>query len=164
MFATYNSRSDTNINKTTLESDIPWKLVPSNLDLQRAMQTQHPMDYNRLSIRVHGISALECGRIVYLNLPDVGQGSGITGGTPVWEDRQDNLWIIKKLSHQIDARQDNMNYSCQLELANTFRYTNKILPKYPGLGSDNSLRRTPTSPTISIVSDSGYVEVFKRRR
>ena len=164
MFATYNSRSDTNINKTTLESDIPWKLVPSNLDLQRAMQTQHPMDYNRLSIRVHGISALECGRIVFLNLPDVGQGSGITGGTAVWEDRQDNLWIIKKLSHQIDTRQDNMNYTCQLELANTFRYTSMKLPKYPGLGSTDVLRKTPTSPTIDIISDSGTIAKSGRKR
>ena len=164
MFATYNSRSDTNINKKTLESDIPWVLVPSNLDLQRAMQTQHPMNYNTLSLRVHGISALECGRIVFLNLPNVGQGSGITGGTAVWEDRQDNLWIIKKLSHQIDARQDNMNYTCQLELANTFRYTSMKLPKYPGLGSTDVLRKTPTSPTIDILTDSGPVAKSGRKR
>jgi hypothetical protein len=82
----------------------------------------------------------------------------------VWEDRNDNLWIIKKLSHQIDARQDNMNYTCQLELANTFRYTSMTLPKYPGLGSTDVLRKTPTSPTIDIVTDSGTIAKSGRRR
>ena len=150
MFSSYNGSAVTNINKTSGEAEIPWVLVPSDLDLQRAIQTQHPMDYNKLSIRVHGMSALQGGMIGFLNLPDVGQGSGfVDGTTPVWEDRQDNIWIIKRISHQIDARQDSMGYTCQLELSNTFRSTAKTLPKYPGLGSQNSLRQTPSNPTIT---------------
>ena len=150
MFSSYNGSAVTNINKTSGEAEIPWVLVPSDLDLQRLIQTQHPMQYNKLSIRVHGISALQAGMIVFLNLPDVGQGSGfVDGTTPVWEDRQDNIWIIKRISHQIDARQDSMGYTCQLELSNTFRSTAKTLPKYPGLGSQNSLRQTPSNPTIT---------------
>ena len=117
--------------------------------MQRLIQTQHPMQYNKLSIRVHGMSALQAGMIVFLNLPDVGQGSGfVDGTTPVWEDRQDNVWIIKRISHQLDARQDSMGYTCQLELSNTFRSTAKTLPKYPGLGSQNALRQTPSNPTV----------------
>ena len=150
MFSSYNGSSVTSINKDTGEAAIPWVLVPSNISLQRVIQTQHPMDYNKLSIRVHGMSALQAGMIVFLNLPDVGQGSGfVDGTTAVWEDRQDNVWIIKRISHQIDARQDSMSYVCQLELSNTFRSTAKTLPKYPGLGSQNELRKTPSSPTIT---------------
>ena len=150
MFSSYNGSPVTSINKDSGEMEIPWVLVPSDLSLQRAIQTQHPMDYNKLSIRVHGMSGLQAGMIVFLNLPDVGQGSGfVEGGAPVWEDRQDNVWIIKRISHQIDARQDTMNYSCQLELTNTFRSTAKILPKYPGLGSQNELRKTPSKPTVT---------------
>lgn len=150
MFSSYNGSAVTSINKTSGEAEIPWVLVPSDLDLQRLIQTQHPMDYNKLSIKVNGMSALQAGMIVFLNLPDVGQGSGfVEGGAPIWEDRQDNVWIIKRLSHQLDARQDSFGYTCELELSNTFRSTAKTLPKYPGLGSQNELRQTPSSPTVT---------------
>ena len=148
-FASYNGSSVTSINKDTGESGIPWVLVPSSLGLQRAIQTQHPMEYNKLSIQVNGMSALQAGMVVFLNLPDVGQGRGfVEGVAPIWEDRQDNIWIIKRLSHQLDARQDSFGYTCQLELTNTFRSTAKTLPKYSGLGSQNPLRRTPSKAEI----------------
>ena len=114
------------------------------------------MDYYKLSIKVNGMSALQAGMIVFLNLPDVGQGSGfVEGGAPIWEDRQDNVWIIKRLSHQLDARQDSFSYTCELELSNTFRSTAKTLPKYPGLGSQNELRKTPSSPTVTKYPTNG---------
>ena len=52
MFSSYNGSAVTSINKDSGEAEIPWVLVPSNLGLQRAIQTQHPMEYNKLSIRV----------------------------------------------------------------------------------------------------------------
>ena len=76
---------------------------------------------------------------VELQLPDIGQGSGMTSQPKptdaVWENRQNNIWLIKKLTHAIDLREDSMKYYCDLELSNTMRSQKKVLPKYIGLGS-----------------------------
>ena len=90
-------------------------------------------------MRVHGISRLEAGMTIHLDHPDIGQGSGtVSKAKPtdaVWENRQNNIWLIKKLTHAIDLREDSMKYYCDLELSNTMRTQKDPLPFYVGLGS-----------------------------
>ena len=139
MFYTWNSGRDTNINKQSGEVTYPWTRVPSTLDMQRQLQTAQTMSHQLMMMRVHGISRLEAGMTVELQLPDIGQGSGMTSSAKptdaVWENRQSNIWLIKKLTHAIDLREDSMKYYCDLELSNTMRTQKKVLPKYIGIGS-----------------------------
>ena len=64
--------------KQTGEVTYPWTRVPSTLDMQRTIQTTHTMAHQLMNMRVHGISRLEAGMTVELQLPDIGQGSGLT--------------------------------------------------------------------------------------
>ena len=124
MFYTWNADRQTNINKQTGE---------------RQMQTSQTMSHQLMMMRVHGISRLEAGMTVQLELPDVGQGSGMTSSAKptdaIWENRQNNIWLIKKLTHAIDLREDTMKYYCDMELSNTMRTQKKVLPAYVGIGS-----------------------------
>ena len=139
MFYTWNADRQTNINKQTGEVTYPWTRVPSTLDMQRQMQTSQTMSHQLMMMRVHGISRLEAGMTVQLELPDVGQGSGMTSSAKptdaIWENRQNNIWLIKKLTHAIDLREDTMKYYCDMELSNTMRAQKKVLPAYIGIGS-----------------------------
>ena len=139
MFYTWNSGRDTNINKQSGEVTYPWTRVPSTLSMQRSIQTTHTMAHQLMNMRVHGISRLEAGMTVELQLPDIGQGSGLTATSKptdaIWENRQNNIWLIKKLTHAIDLREDTMKYYCDMELSNTMRAQKKVLPAYIGIGS-----------------------------
>ena len=102
------------------------------------MQVNHALNYYSMSVRIPGISALEAGMNIKLDLPDVGRGSGfrqLEQAREVWENRLDNIWKIKKLVHVIDTTQENLTYYCDLELSNTLRAVDDKLPTYPGLGS-----------------------------
>ena len=139
MFYTWNSGRDTNINKQSGEVTYPWTRVPSTIDMERTLQTTHTMAHQLMNMRVHGISRLEAGMTVELQLPDIGQGSGLTSQPKptdaIWENRSNNIWLIKKLTHAIDLREDSMKYYCDMELSNTMRSQKKVLPTYLGLGS-----------------------------
>jgi hypothetical protein len=139
MFSGWNSNRLTNIDKSTNESTHPWVRVPSDISMQRSIQTSQTMSHQLLNIRIHGISRLEAGMFVNLELPDVGEGSGFTEqpkpGAAKWENRQSNIWLIKKLTHAIDLREEVMEYHCDLELSNTMRTQKDPLPTYEGLGS-----------------------------
>ena len=139
MFYTWNSGRDTNVNKQTGEVTYPWTRVPSTIDMARTMQTAHTLGHQIVTMRVNGISRLEAGMTVELTFPDVGQGSGqVQGPKPTdakWENRQNNIWIIKKLTHSIDLRESTMKYYCDLELSNTMRTQKDVLPAYPEFGS-----------------------------
>ncbi len=139
MFSGWNSNRLTNINKDTNESTHPWVRVPSDISMQRSIQTSQTMAHQLMNIRVYGISRLEAGMTIELQLPAVGRGSGYVGTkettSPVWEDRHSNIWLIKKLTHAIDLREGNTTYYCDLEISNTMRTQQDPLPKYVGLGS-----------------------------
>ena len=139
MFGGWNSNRLTNINKDTNESTHPWVRVPSDIAMQRSIQTSQTMAHQLMMMRVHGISRLEAGMTIHLDHPDIGQGSGtVSKAKPsdaVWENRQNNIWLIKKLTHAIDLRENSMKYYCDLELSNTMRTQRDPLPTYVGLGS-----------------------------
>ena len=122
-----------------MKSTHPWVRVPSDISMQRNIQTSQTMTHQLMMMRVHGISRLEAGMTIELQLPDIGQGSGMTSSAKpsdaVWENRQNNIWLIKKLTHAIDLREDSMKYYCDLELSNTMRTQRDPLPAYVGLGS-----------------------------
>ena len=134
----YNSNAVTNIDKVNGSVTVPWALDPYTLDLRKMMQVNHALNYYTMSVRIPGISALEAGMNIKLDLPDVGRGSGfrqLEQAREVWENRLDNIWKIKKLVHVIDTTQENLTYYCDLELSNTLRAVDDKLPTYPGLGS-----------------------------
>ena len=139
MFYTWNSGRDTNINKQSGEVTYPWTRVPSTLDMQRTIQTAHTMAHQIMMIRTHGISRLEAGMTIELTLPDIGQGSGQVQkprqSDALWENRHNNIWLIKKLTHAIDLRESTMKYYCDLEISNTMRSQKEVLPAYPEFGS-----------------------------
>ena len=102
------------------------------------MQVVHGLNYQLMTVRLYGISALEAGMNVKLDLPDVGRGSNFTQlkeSREIWENRLDNIWVIKKLVHTLETTQDSLTYYCDLQLANTLRAADDTLPTYPGLGS-----------------------------
>ena len=139
MFYTWNSGRDTNINKQSGEVTYPWTRVPSTLGMQRSIQTAHTMAHQIMMIRTHGISRLEAGMTIELTLPDIGEGSGqVHSPKPsdaLWENRHTNIWLIKKLTHAIDLRDDTMKYYCDLEISNTMRSQKEVLPAYTEFGS-----------------------------
>ena len=139
MFSGWNSNRLTNINKDTNESTHPWVRVPSDISMQRNIQTSQTMAHQLMNIRVHGISRLEAGMTIELQLPAVGRGSGYVGSkettAPVWEDRHSNIWLIKKLTHAVDLREGQSTYYCDLEISNMMLTQEKPLPTYVGLGS-----------------------------
>ena len=102
--------------------------------MQRSMQIVHTTFYDQLAVTINGISILEAGMIVMLDLPDVGEGSGYFEGSEAkWENRLDNLWLITSLRHVIDLPQNT--YRCELTLTNTMTYTAKELPVYEAPGT-----------------------------
>ena len=139
MFSGWNSNRLTNINKDTNESTHPWVRVPSDISMQRNIQTSQTMAHQLMNIRVHGISRLEAGMTIELQLPAVGRGSGYVGSkettAPVWEDRHSNIWLIKKLTHAVDLREGQSTYYCDLEISNMMLTQKDPLPTYVGLGS-----------------------------
>ena len=144
-----------NINKQSGEVTYPWSITPPDLDMRRQMQTVHACDYNLLIARFYGISALEAGMVVKLELPDAGTASGHQGGAPIFINRDHNSWIIKQLTHVIDNTQGEGNgYYCDVVLSNTLRDTTKALPSYDGSGSEQERFRTPTESKI-IETDGG---------
>lgn len=147
----YSSKRISNVNKTSKKIDYPWSLTPPDLTMRRRMQILHACDYNNITIRVHGISALEVGMVVKLQSPDIGVASGQQGGDPIFINRDNNSWIIRQLTHVIDNRTgDNNGYFCDLILSNTLRDTptKGTLPSYEKSGSIAATRKTP--PTITI--------------
>ena len=149
--------SNVNKNPATGASNInyPWSITPPDLDMRRKMQTVHACDYNLLIARFYGISALEAGMVVKLELPDAGTASGHQGGAPIFINRDNNSWIIKQLTHVIDnTHGQNNGYYCDVVLSNTLRDTTKALPSYDGSGSEQSRFRTPTESKI-IETDGG---------
>ena len=142
MMDSYNGQSISNINntksKSPLELSYPWTLDPFTISLRRQMQVVHGLNYQLMTVRLYGISALEAGMNVKLDLPDVGRGSNFTQlkeSREIWENRLDNIWVIKKLVHTLETTQDSLTYYCDLQLANTLRAADDTLPTYPGLGS-----------------------------
>ena len=138
MMDTYNSGSITNIDKTNGNVTLPWTLDPFTIDLRRNMQIVHGLNYHVMTVRLYGMSALEAGMSVKLDLPDVGRGSDfkqLKESREIWENRMDNMWVIKKLVHTLETTQDSLTYYCDLELANTLRAADDPLPTYQSLGS-----------------------------
>jgi len=128
------TQKNTSINKTTNEADTPWSTMPAETSMQRSMQTIHSLEYDQLAVTLNGISILETGMVVKLDLPDVGEGSGFFEGTQAkWENRLDNLWIITSLKHNIVLPQNT--YTSELILTNTMTYAMKELPFYEAPGT-----------------------------
>ena len=124
---------NTSIDKTSRESTAPWTPVPATADMQRRMQLIHSLGYDQLTVTTHGISSLEAGMTIRLDLPDFGEGSGhFKGSTAKWENRLDNLWIITSLKHQIELPRNS--YRCELHLTNTMSHTAKELKAYQAPG------------------------------
>ena len=144
MFDSSASRKTTNINKTNGNITFPWSIPSPNIALQRLMQTEHLMNYQLLNVRLHGISGLEAGMVLYLNLPDIGEGSGYLGGGDAWEDRLSNLWVIKSLAHTIVTKGNEPAYWCDLTLSNLSRFTLIPLPIHDGTGSNKFWRGAHT--------------------
>ena len=130
------SQKYTNILKTPAVGgenfNSPWSPTPSDTSLKREMQTLHSTIYDQLSLTINGISALEAGMTVKLNLPDIGRGSGYFDQNPAWENRFDNIWIITEVKHILNPVANT--YFCELKLSNTMRATGKDLPVYDSVG------------------------------
>ena len=127
------TKKNTTINKTTLEADTPWSHTPSVTTMQRTMQTVHSLEYDQLGVTMNGVSILEAGMVVMLDLPDIGAGSGFFKGTTAkWENRLDNLWVITSLKHVIQLPRNT--YTCELVLTNTMAYASRELPIYEAPG------------------------------
>ena len=127
------TQKNTNINKKNREADTPWSPTPATTDLRRSMQLAHSVRYDQLSVTTHGISSLEAGMVVKLDLPNIGEGSGYFKGSDAkWENRLDNVWIITSLKHFITLP-DN-TYRCELILSNTMTATTDVLPIYEAPG------------------------------
>ena len=130
------SQKYTNILKTAAKGgenfNSPWSPTPSDTSLKREMQTLHSTIYDQLSLTINGISALEAGMTVKLNLPDIGRGSGYFDQNPAWENRFDNIWIITEVKHILNPVANT--YFCELKLSNTMRGTEKDLPVYDSVG------------------------------
>ena len=110
----------------------PWSPTPSDTSLKREMQTFHSTLYDQLSITINGISTIEAGMTVKLDLPDIGRGSGYFGDNPAWENRFDNIWIITEVKHILNPVENT--YFCELSLSNTMRDTSFELPVYENVG------------------------------
>ena len=133
-FGSSASRNVTNINKNNGKPTFPWHTMAPSVALMRIMQLQHVTNYQLLDVRLHGISGLEAGMCIMLRLPDIGEGSGYLGGSAVWTNRYDNLWVITSLSHHILTQGNKPAYFCDLTLSNLMTNTEQVLPSYDGTG------------------------------
>ena len=127
------SNKNTSIDKTNRESTTPWTPTPPTADMKRRMQMIHSLGYDQLTVTINGLSSLEAGMTIRLDLPDIGEGSGsFKGSEAKWENRLDNLWIITSLKHQIELPRNS--YRCELQLSNTMSHTAKELETYQAPG------------------------------
>ena len=133
-FGSAASRNITNINKSNGKLTFPWHTMAPNVVLQRMMQLQHLTNYQLLNVRLHGISGLEAGMAILLQLPNIGEGSGYLGGPAIWTNRYDNLWVITSLAHHIQTQGNKPAYYCDLTLSNLMTNTEQVLPSYDGTG------------------------------
>ena len=85
--------------------------------MQRASQLSHA-NHMSVSVRTYGISGLQAGDSIYLQLPRVSQYMG-QGISPSPDKLFSDVWVIKKLVHRIDTNQETSSYVCDLELINT---------------------------------------------
>ena len=128
------SQKNTTINKSNREVDTPWTPTPATTDMKRNIQMIHALSYDRLKVVINGISKLEAGMTVRLDLPDIGAGSGFFKETVgKWENRLDNVWIITDIRHTIQLPANN--YRCELSLSNTMAHTALPLPVYEAPGT-----------------------------
>jgi len=84
--------------------------------MQRASQMSHA-NHMTVSLRIHGISGLQVGDSVYLQLPRVNQYIG-QGISPSYDKLFSDVWVIRKLAHRIETSKDTASYVCDLELSN----------------------------------------------
>ena len=130
------SQKYTNILKTPATTgenfNSPWTPTPADTSLKRDMQTIHNTMYDQLSLTINGISAIEAGMSVLLDLPNLGRGSGYFGDNPAWENRFDNIWLITEVKHILNPVTNT--YFCELKLSNTMKGTEKDLPIYDSVG------------------------------
>ena len=141
MMSSFGGQRNTTINKTSRESHHPWKHTPPEASMQRSMQLYHALRYNQLSVVINGISALETGTMIKLELPNIGEGSGFLAKSKpatAQENRLNNLWIITEIKHIIEPSQTTNHYRCELVLSNTMGATNDALPFYDKLGGSAS--------------------------
>ena len=85
--------------------------------MQRAAQLSHA-NHMSITVRTYGISGLQAGDSLYLQLPRVSQWMG-QGLAPSYDKLFSDVWVIKKLVHRIDTNQESSSYVCDLELINT---------------------------------------------
>ena len=128
------SQKNTTINKSNREVDTPWTPTPATTDMKRNIQMLHSLNYDKLKVVTNGISKLEAGMTVRLDLPDIGAGSGFFKETEAkWENRLDNVWIITAIRHIIQLPRNT--YRCELSLSNTMAHTALSLPVYEAPGT-----------------------------
>jgi hypothetical protein len=133
------SNSVSNINANTRRADYPWRKTPPEHSLQRRMQVNHMLNYERVQCEMYGISGLQIGKMAQTEFPQIGLFSGtpdetgLEGSEDVYgEDRNNNTWMITKIAHHIIFA-DTIPYKSTMELANTMRTTEKELPIYGSL-------------------------------
>jgi len=134
------SRGDlSNINKNNWRADSPWGIGEPDHGIMRKMQMSHMLSYERIQCEMFGNSALQIGRMVRTEFPQIGKASGepdrtgLGGSSEEWpEDRNNNIWMITKVGHHI-IRTGKAEYTTTVELANTMRATEVKLPIYGSL-------------------------------
>lgn len=133
------SKKSSNINTNTRRANYPWKKTPSEHTLQRRVQVNHMLNYERVQCEMYGISGLQIGKMAQAEFPQIGLFSGtpdetgLDGSFDVYgEDRNNNTWMITKIGHHI-VFGDSIPYRTTMELANTMRTTEKELPVYGSL-------------------------------
>ena len=141
------AKSQSGINKSTKEVSYPFSITPPDSTLLRDMQLNHLLSYQRVLCTLPGISGLQIGKMCYTDFPPIGMGSGTPedvgspGAKDIYgEDRNNNIWLITKIAHHLNfttsqdfAEANATNYITEVELANTFKDTKKILPEYSAL-------------------------------
>ena len=133
---------------TGADAAYPWSHPTPASTLTRNMQLGHILGYQRVTCELWGNSGLQIGKQLITEFPAVGLASGTPAQTgleaskEVWPDRNNNVWMITKLGHHIEAKaggflaeesQDPV-YTTSVEMVNTFAATEKVLPAYGGLG------------------------------
>ncbi len=134
------SKSMSNINANTRRANYPWSKTPSESFLQRRLQVNHMLNYERVQCEMYGISGLQIGKLATAEFPQIGLGSGTPAETGLLgsrnllktKDRNDNTWMITKLGHHIIFN-DDIPYKTTMELANTMKTTEFVLPEYGSL-------------------------------
>jgi len=141
------SKKSSNINTNTRRANYPWKKTPSEHKLQRMMQVNHMLNYERVECEMYGISGLQIGKMAQTEFPQIGLLSGtpletgLDGSFDLYgEDRNNNTWMITKIGHHI-VFGDSIPYKTTMELANTMRTTENPLPVYGSLNTPSYSQR-----------------------